>query len=94
VVAAKLPQHPVSSVLHHVHVEQQRRPRHPVLLVAEAQSREAQCCAGCDSLLGVRRPPDILVCECRTARRSPCTPSSSGRGRTRSAYKPNVNHKC
>jgi hypothetical protein len=37
---AELPQHPVDGVLLHVHVEQQRRPRHPVLLVAKAQSRE------------------------------------------------------
>jgi hypothetical protein len=36
-VAAELPQHPVDGVLLHIHVEQQRRPRHPVLLVAEAQ---------------------------------------------------------
>jgi hypothetical protein len=36
----------VDGVLLHVHVEQQRRPRHPVLLVVEAQSREALWCAG------------------------------------------------
>jgi hypothetical protein len=40
-IAAELPQYPVDGVLLHVHVEQQRRPHHPVLLVAEAQSREA-----------------------------------------------------
>jgi hypothetical protein len=62
-VAAELPQYPVDDVLLHVHVEQQRWPRHPVLLVAEAQSREALWCAGRDSLLGVRRPLDVLVCE-------------------------------
>jgi hypothetical protein len=62
-VAAKLSQYPVDGVLLHVHVEQQQRPCHPVLLVAEAQSREALWCAGRDSLLGVRRPPDIRVRE-------------------------------
>jgi hypothetical protein len=45
-VGAELPQYPVDSVLLHIHVEQQWRPRHPVLLVVEAQSREALWCAG------------------------------------------------
>jgi hypothetical protein len=50
-VAAKLRQHRVDSVLLHVHVEQQWRPRHLVLVVSEAQSREPLWCAGRDSLL-------------------------------------------
>jgi hypothetical protein len=54
-VVAELPQHPVDGVLLHVHVEQQRRPRHPVLLVTKAQSREALWSTGRDSLFGVRR---------------------------------------
>jgi hypothetical protein len=62
-LAVELPQYPVDGVLLHVHVEQQRRPRHLVLLVAEAQSREALWCAGRDSLLGVRRPHDVRDCE-------------------------------
>jgi hypothetical protein len=41
----------VDDVLLHVHVKQQRRPRHPVLLVTEAQSREALWCTGRDSIL-------------------------------------------
>jgi hypothetical protein len=45
-VAVELPQHPMDGVLLHVHVEQQRRPRYPILLVVEAQSREALWCAG------------------------------------------------
>jgi hypothetical protein len=53
----------VNGVLLHVHVEQQRRPRHPVLLVAKVQSREDLWCAGRDSLLRVRRPPDVCVRE-------------------------------
>jgi hypothetical protein len=53
----------VDGVLLHVHVEQQRRPRHPVLLVSEAQEREALRCAGRDSLLRVRRPPDVRIRE-------------------------------
>jgi hypothetical protein len=40
-VAVELSQYPVDGVLLHIHVEQQWRPHHPVLLVAEAQSREA-----------------------------------------------------
>jgi hypothetical protein len=44
-VAAELPQHVVDGILLHVHVEQQRRPRHPVLLVPKAQSREAAAIA-------------------------------------------------
>jgi hypothetical protein len=62
-VAIELPQHPVDGVLLHVHVERQRQPRHLVLQVAGAQSREALWCAGRDSLLGKRRPPDVRVCE-------------------------------
>jgi hypothetical protein len=50
-VAAQLPQHPVDGVLLHVHVEQQRRPRHPVVLASEAQRREPLWCASRDSLL-------------------------------------------
>jgi hypothetical protein len=42
---------PMDGVLFHVHVKQQRRPRHPVLLVLKAQSREALWWAGRDSLL-------------------------------------------
>jgi hypothetical protein len=53
----------VDGVLLHVHVEQQQRPCHPVLLVTEAQSREALWCVGHDSLLGVLRPPDVRVSE-------------------------------
>jgi hypothetical protein len=53
----------VDDVLLHVHVEQQRRPRHLVLLVVEAQSREALWCAGRDIILRVGRPPDIRVRE-------------------------------
>jgi hypothetical protein len=50
-VAAELPQHHMDSVLLHVHVEQQRHPRHPVVLVSEAQRREALWCASHDNLL-------------------------------------------
>jgi hypothetical protein len=46
-----LPQHPVDGVLLHVHVEQQRLPRHPVVLVSEAQRRESLWCAARDSPL-------------------------------------------
>jgi hypothetical protein len=53
----------VDDVLLHVHVKQQRRSRHPILLAAKAQIREAMWCAGRDSLLGVRRPPDVRVRE-------------------------------
>jgi hypothetical protein len=49
-VAVELPQHPVDDVLH-VHVEQQRRPRHPVVLVLVAQRREPLWCASRDSLV-------------------------------------------
>jgi hypothetical protein len=41
----------VDGELLHVHIKQQRRPHHLVLLVSEAQSREALWCAGRDSLL-------------------------------------------
>jgi hypothetical protein len=50
-VAAELPQHPVDGVLLHVHVEQQRRPRHPVPVVSEAQRLEPLWCTGRNNLL-------------------------------------------
>jgi hypothetical protein len=92
-VAAELPQHIVDGILLHVHVEQQRRPRHPVLLVPEAQSREALWCAGRDSLLRVWHPPDVRILE-SVELPDEVLVRPLRRGRTRSAYKPNVNHKC
>jgi hypothetical protein len=62
-LATELPQHHLDGVLLHIHIEQQRRPRHPVLLVTEAQSREAMWCAGRDNILGVGRPPGVRVCQ-------------------------------
>jgi hypothetical protein len=58
-VEAELLHHPVDGVLLPVHVKHQRHLRLLVVLVSEAQRREALWCAGHDSLLCVRRPPDV-----------------------------------
>jgi hypothetical protein len=44
-----------------VHVEHQVSRRPPLLLVSEAQRREALWCAVVDTSLWVQRPPDLLI---------------------------------
>ena len=60
-IQAELPHHAVHQVLLDVDVEHHRRLCQPVLLVSEAQRREALRCEPLDDGGGVRRPHNVAV---------------------------------